>query len=110
MTARVYNRALSEDEIVRHYSQEIPEHSEIPWFEGPKLVGCCVLAPTATLVVTADLSRVALGPAGSVVAVDWNVGAGAPFDAHARCGRGHDDMISHLLSPLRFTIAHDRAA
>ena len=74
---RIYSRALSEDEVARHYSQEVPERPDIPWFEGPKL-DCRILAPTSTLVVTADLSLMVLRPAGSVSALDWNLETGAP--------------------------------
>ena len=53
---RIYNRALSEAEVIRNYKDEIMEQPYIPWFEGVKL-DWRVLAPTSTLVVTADLSQ-----------------------------------------------------
>jgi len=61
---RIYNRALSEEEVVRHYSEEVKERPDIPWFEGVKL-DWRVLAPTSTLVVTADLTRMVLRYAGA---------------------------------------------
>ena len=61
---RIYNRALSEAEVIRHYNDEIKERPDIPWFEGAKL-DWRVLAPTSTLVVTADLSRMVLRSSGA---------------------------------------------
>ena len=61
---RIYNRALSEAEVIRHYNDEIKERPDIPWFEGAKL-DWRVLAPTSTLMVTADLSRMVLRSAGA---------------------------------------------
>ena len=61
---RIYNRALSEAEVIRHYNDEIQERPYIPGFEGVKL-DWRVLAPTSTLVVTADPSRMVLRPTGA---------------------------------------------
>ncbi|MFH0965009.1 MAG: LamG domain-containing protein [Planctomycetota bacterium] len=66
---RIYNRALSEEEVIRHYEEEIKERPEVSWFEAVQL-DYRVLAPTSTLVVEADFSRMDLRPAGAVLKLE----------------------------------------
>jgi len=62
---RIYSRALSEEEVIRHYSEEVKERVDIPWSEAVQLTDYRVLRPTSTLAITADFSRMDLRPAGA---------------------------------------------
>ena len=73
---RIYSRALSEEEIVRHHNEEVKDREDVSWTEAVQL-DYRVLADTATLVVEADFSRMTMPPAGLGSGLDWNLAASA---------------------------------
>ena len=64
---RIYNRALTEEEIIRHYKDEVADKESVEtWLEKVRLMPR-FFPPTSTLVVEADFAKMELRPRGAVL-------------------------------------------
>ncbi len=66
---RIYRGALSQTQVGEHYSEEVKQRENFSRTEAVQLE-YRVLAPTSTLVVEADFSRMDLQPAGAVLRLE----------------------------------------
>ncbi len=80
---RVYNRALSEAEVVRHYQQQAKAtgRHEATWFDKVKLVSHA-FPESAKLVVEADITQMSLQSPGSMLKIELRDGGGKTAARH----------------------------